>query len=49
LRILCWIIKVTNIDSEYVILTGIPRQKLLRERVSILRLYVHCLQTVKIS
>jgi hypothetical protein len=37
----CWITKATNTDSEYVILIAFPLQKLLRERASILRLYIH--------
>ena len=33
----------TDTHSEYVILTAIPRQQWLRERISMLRLYVHSL------
>jgi hypothetical protein len=33
----CWIIKVTDTRSGYVILFALPRQKLLRERDLILR------------
>jgi hypothetical protein len=33
----CWITKATEIHSEYVILTGFPRQQWLRERASMLR------------
>ena len=32
MRLACWIIKATDIHSEYVILTAFPRQQLLRER-----------------
>jgi hypothetical protein len=37
------ITKTTNTHSEYVIFIALPQQKCLRERTSILRLYVHCL------
>ena len=33
----CWIPKATNIHSEYVILIAFSRQKLLRERASVIR------------
>jgi len=36
-----WISKATDIDSEYVILTAFSWQQWLRERASMLRLYVH--------
>jgi hypothetical protein len=39
----CWITKAVNTHSEYVILTAFPRQQILRERASLLRLLVHCL------
>ena len=44
-RIASWDTTATDVFSECVIglLTAVPRQKLLRERVSILRSYVHCL------
>jgi hypothetical protein len=40
MRIACWIPKVTNTRSEYVILFAFPLQQWLRERASMLRLYV---------
>jgi hypothetical protein len=43
MRPLYWITKATDTHSEYVILLSFPRQQWLRERVSMLRLYVHCL------
>jgi hypothetical protein len=44
LRYACWITKATDTHTEYVIvLIAFPRQHWLRERVSMLRLYVHCL------
>ena len=36
--IACWILKATDTHSEYVILIAFPRQQLLRERSSLLRL-----------
>jgi hypothetical protein len=39
-RIACWITKAPDTHSDYVILIAFPRQELLRERVSKLRLYV---------
>jgi hypothetical protein len=41
MRIACWIPKATDTHSEYTILTAFPQQQWLRERASILRLYVH--------
>ena len=41
--IACWITKVTDTYSEYEILIAFPQQQWLRERASLLRLYVHCL------
>jgi hypothetical protein len=43
MRIARWITKATDIHSKYVILIAFPRQQWLRERTSMLRLYVHCL------
>jgi hypothetical protein len=43
MRFACWITKATDTHSEYVILTVFSRQQWLRERASMLRLYVHCL------
>jgi hypothetical protein len=48
-RIACWITTATDTQSEYVILIASPQQKLLRERASILLLYVYrnsCLRCV---
>ena len=42
-RIACWISKVIITHSEYVILIAFPQQPSLRKRVSMSRLYVHCL------
>jgi len=40
----CWITKATEAHSEYVIvLVAFPRQQWLRERGSMLSLYVYCL------
>jgi hypothetical protein len=39
MRFACWITKITVTHSEYVILIACPRQKWLRERALILRLY----------
>ena len=41
MRIACRITKAINTHSEYVIITVFSRQQWLRERVSMLRLYVH--------
>ena len=43
MRFAFWITEATNTDSEYVILPAFPPQQWLRERVSLLRLYVHCM------
>jgi formylmethanofuran dehydrogenase subunit E-like metal-binding protein len=43
MRFACWIAKATDTHSEYVILIVFTRQQWLRERASMLRLYVHCL------
>jgi hypothetical protein len=45
MRFACWITKATDTHSEYVILLSFSRQKCLRERTSILRLYVNCLSS----
>jgi hypothetical protein len=37
MRIACWILKATNIHSEYVILIAFPLQELLYERALMLR------------
>jgi len=41
MRIACWITKATNTHSEYVVLMAFQRQQWLRERASVLCLYVH--------
>ena len=38
-----WISKATDTHSEYVIIIAFPRQQWLRERASVVSLYVHCL------
>ena len=43
MRSACRITKAKNTHSNYVILTAFPQQHWLRERASILHLYVHCL------
>ena len=43
MRIAWWITKATNTHSKYVILNAFPLQQRLRERVSVVSLYVHCL------
>ena len=43
MRFACRITKATDTHSEYVILIAFPRQQWLRERTSLLRLYVQCL------
>jgi hypothetical protein len=43
MRIECWMTKATNTVTEYVILIAFPRQQCLRERASVLLLYVRCL------
>jgi hypothetical protein len=42
MRFACWITKATDTHSEYIILVAFPRQQWLRERASLLRLYIHC-------
>jgi hypothetical protein len=43
MRIAYWITKATETHSEYAVLTVFPRQQWLRERASVLRLYLHCM------
>jgi hypothetical protein len=43
MRFACWITKATDTHSECVILIAFPQHKWLRERASVLQLYVHCL------
>jgi hypothetical protein len=45
MRIACYITKARDTHSEWEIFIASPRQKLLRERVSLLRLYVYCLSS----
>jgi hypothetical protein len=42
MRVACWITKATDTYSVYVILIDFPRQQWLRQRASMLRLFVHC-------
>jgi hypothetical protein len=48
-RIACWIPKDIDTHSEYVILIAFPLQQWLRERASVLRLYVHSLSCYRLS
>jgi hypothetical protein len=41
MRFACWITKAADTLSEYVILIAFPLQRWLRERASLLRLYIH--------
>jgi hypothetical protein len=43
IRFACWVRKATDTHSEYEILIASPQQQWLRERGSLLLLYVHCL------
>jgi hypothetical protein len=43
MRFACWVTKATDTHSEYIIIIAFPRQQCLRERASMLCLYVHCL------
>jgi hypothetical protein len=43
MRITCRITRAVDTHSEYVILNAFPRQQWLRERASMLRLYLHWL------
>jgi hypothetical protein len=43
MRFACWISKAADTHSGYAILIAFARQKWLRERASMLRLYLHCL------
>jgi len=45
----CWITKAKNTHSEYVILIAFPWQQWLRERASVLRLFVYYLSGFKRS
>ena len=49
MRIACWILKATNTLGEYVILIAFPRQLRLRERTSMLNLYLPCLSRALLS
>ena len=43
-RIACWIVKTTNIHSQYVTLIAFPLQQWLHESASLLRLhYIACM------
>ena len=43
MRIICWVPNAADTHSEYVIFIAFPRLQRLRERVLLLRVYVHCL------
>jgi len=43
MRFTCWITEDTDTHSEYVAFLAFQQQQWLRERVSMLRVYVHCL------
>jgi hypothetical protein len=43
MRFACWITEATDTHTEYVIIIAFRWQRRLRERASLLRLYVHCL------
>jgi len=45
----CWIIKVTDTHSQYVILIAFPREQNFRERSSMKGLHVHCLSSLYLS
>jgi hypothetical protein len=49
MRFACWVTKATDTRSEYAILIAFPRQQWLRERASMLRLYVHCLSCLDLT
>ena len=42
MRFACWISKDKHTRSEYVVIIAFPQQQMLRDRVSLLRYYVHC-------
>ena len=42
----CWITKAVDPYSEYVIFIAFARQRRLRERASVLRLYTDCLSVI---
>jgi hypothetical protein len=41
-RFACWVTKATDTHLESVIIIAFARQQWLRERDSVLRMYVHC-------
>ena len=49
MRFAYWIVKAADCHSEYLILIIFPRQEILRERASMLLLYVHCLSCLDLS
>jgi hypothetical protein len=49
IRFACWINKATDTHSEYGIVIDFPRQQLLRQRASMLRLYVHFLSCIYLT
>ena len=44
----CWKTEAIDTHTEYVILVAVSQQQRLRERASVLRLYVHCLSCLTI-
>jgi hypothetical protein len=42
MRFACWVTNATATHSEYEILTVFPRQQWVRERASVLTVYVQC-------
>jgi hypothetical protein len=46
MRTAWWVTKTPDTRSEFEILIDFPRQQWLRERASVLRLYVHCFSYV---
>jgi hypothetical protein len=49
MRFACWIIKATDTHSEYAILIAFPQQQWIRERASVLHLYIHCLSCLLLT
>jgi hypothetical protein len=44
MRAACWIIKAGDTRTEYVMLIPVPLERKLRERASVLRVYVHSIE-----
>ena len=49
MRFACWFIKARDTHSEFAILFAFPRQQWIRERASVLHLYVHCLSCLLLT